>query len=67
MLKLRSGTSGKVAVRLRTAPLSSLSLPLPLPLTVQVQTNDAACFEAEFSATGVAENDAKAFRAVSDP
>ena len=67
MLKLRSGTSGKVAVRLRTAALSSLSLPLPLPLTVQVQTNDAACFEAEFSATGVAENDAKAFRAVSDP
>src|SRR5262249_4902620 len=67
MIQVRVGKVGKASTRLRASFLRALSLPLPVPLTLQLVTTNAGCFDADFSPSGVVQNDVGGFRAVSDP
>lgn len=67
-ITLKAGLAGKAKAQLKGkgVDLPSVPLPLPLPITAQLQSETGTCFEATFSAGGVAKNDGTQFKGRSD-
>jgi hypothetical protein len=72
-LKLMSGLAGKAKIQLKGQGVGLSKrrfglpkLPLDVPLTVQLQADTGACWQANFSSTGVDKNDTKQFSGKAD-
>jgi uncharacterized repeat protein (TIGR01451 family) len=67
-LKLKAGNAGKAQMSLtaKGMHLTLPAMPLPLPLRVQLQRETGACWEANYSVSGLTKNGTDQFKAKAD-